>query len=281
MSKSLGTGIDPLDIIERYGTDATRYGLLKNSLTQDVRFSYSAIEEGGKLTNKLWNAARLLLQAGAKPGEARPTSLEERWLLARLAQSQRAVERYLGEFDFAHAVDELYHLTFDDFCDWYLEAIKPRLYDGDPAVATTAFSALEHLLRLLHPMLPHVTEEIWSNLPDRETRLIVARWPAAGDESEAGALTRIQEAATMFRRSGVAPVLEGDEKRIFDAVVKPERASVNGNVEAERARLLKEIARAEGMLANERFVQGAAPHVVEAEREKLARYRRDLDALGG
>jgi len=130
-------------------------------------------------------------------------------------------------------------------------------------------------------MLPHVTEEIWSNLPDREARLIVARWPAAGDESEAGALTRIQEAATMFRRSGVAPVVEGDEKRIFDAVVKPERASVNGNVEAERERLRKEIARAEGMLANERFVQGAAPHVVEAEREKLARYRRDLDALGG
>jgi valyl-tRNA synthetase len=281
MSKSLGTGIDPLDIIARYGTDATRYGLLKNSLTQDVRFSYSAIEEGGKLTNKLWNAARLLLQAGAAPGEARPTSLEERWVLARIAQSQGALERYLGEFDFAHAVDELYHLTFDDFCDWYLEAIKPRLYAGEASVAATAFAALEHLLRLLHPVLPHVTEEIWANLPGRGSRLITAPWPDAGDEEEADALTRVQEAAAVFRRSGVVAALEGDEKRIFDAVVRPDRARVNGNVEAERERIRKEIARCEGLLANERFVRGAPPQVVEAERDKLERYRRDLELLDG
>jgi valyl-tRNA synthetase len=281
MSKSLGTGIDPLDIIDKYGTDATRYGLLKNSLTQDVRFSYSAIEEGGKLTNKLWNAARLLLQAGAAAGEAQPTSLEERWMLARLSQSQRAFEGYLGEFDFAHAVDELYHLTFDDFCDWYLEAIKPRLYAGEASVAATAFGALEHLLLLLHPVLPHVTEEIWSNLPDRRTRLIVAPWPEPGDESQAGALMRVQEAAAMFRRSGVLPKLAGDEKRIFDAVVKPERARVNGDAGAECERLRKEIARSQGMLANEKFVQGAPAHVVDAEREKLARYQREFEAICG
>src|SRR3954452_8370590 len=132
MSKSLGTGIDPLDIIARYGTDATRYGLLKNSLTQDVRFSYSAIEEGGKLANKLWNAARLIITAceGAAPA-AKPSSLEERWLLARLSQTQRRVEKLVDEFDFAHAMDELYHLTFDAFCDWYLEPVKARLYDSD------------------------------------------------------------------------------------------------------------------------------------------------------
>src|SRR5207245_6771077 len=115
MSKSLGTGIDPLDLIEKSGTDATRYGLLKKSLTQDVRFSYSAIEEGGKLTNKLWNAARLILTAceGALPAE-QPASLEERWILARLSQTQRAIESLLDEFDYAHTMDELYHLTFDD-----------------------------------------------------------------------------------------------------------------------------------------------------------------------
>jgi valyl-tRNA synthetase len=281
MSKSLGTGIDPLDIIARYGTDATRYGLLKNSLTQDVRFSYSAIEEGGKLTNKLWNAARLILQAGATEGDAQPAAVEERWILARLSQSQRAFEGYLNDFDFAHAVDELYHLTFDDFCDWYLEAIKPRLYGGDATAGATALAALERLLKLLHPVLPHVTEEIWTNLPARESRLIVALWPEAGDDAEAGALTRVQEAAAVFRRSGVAPPLEGDEKRIFDAVVKPERAKVNGDVELERERLRKEIARSEGMLGNEKFVQNARPEVVEAERAKLERHRRDLEALGG
>jgi valyl-tRNA synthetase len=281
MSKSLGTGIDPLDIIDRYGTDATRYGLLKNSLTQDVRFSYSAIEEGGKLTNKLWNASRLLLQAGAEPGPVDPTSLEERWILARLAQAQRVYERFLVEFDFGHAVDELYHVTFDDFCDWYLEAVKQRLYDGDQSARTTAFAALEHLLKLLHPVLPHVTEEIWSHLPDRRTRLIVAPWPDAGDESGADALDAVQEAATMFRRSGVAPPLEGDEQRIFAAVVKPDRAKVNGDVDAERERLRKEIARAEGMLSNDGFVKKAPTDVVDGVRDKLERFRRELAAIGG
>ena len=74
----------------------------------------------------------------------------------------------------------LYHLTFDDFCDWYAEAIKPRLYEGDDAAVTTALAALERLLALLHPVMPHVTEEIWSQLPDRETRLIVSPWPERG-----------------------------------------------------------------------------------------------------
>jgi valyl-tRNA synthetase len=281
MSKSLGTGIDPLDIIEKYGTDATRYGLMKNSLTQDVRFSDSAIEEGRKLSNKLWNAARLIVTSceGALPAE-QPGSLEERWILARLSQTQRAVESLLEQFDYAHTMDELYHLTFDDFCDWYLEAVKARLYDGDAGARATATAALERLLKLLHPAMPHVTEEIWSHLPARESRLIVAPWPEAGDESEAGALTRVQEAATVFRRSGVIPQLERDERRIFDAVVKPERAKTNGNVDAERARLRKEIGRSEGMLANERFVANAPAEVVDAEREKLERYRRELDAIG-
>jgi valyl-tRNA synthetase len=284
MSKSLGTGIDPLGLIDKYGTDATRYGLMKNSLTQDVRFSYAAIEEGGKLANKLWNAARLIVTAceGAEPAE-KPATLEERWILARLSQTQREVETLLEQFDFAHVTDELYHLTFDDFCDWYLEAVKGRLYDGDADARATATAALERLLKLLHPAMPHVTEEIWSHLPTRSSRLIVAPWPKAGDDGDAEALLRVQEAAQVFRRSGVVPQLEGDAKRIFDAVVKPDRAPQreNGNVDAERERLQKEIARAEGMLANERFVQNAPPEVVEAEREKLARYRRELDAIGG
>jgi valyl-tRNA synthetase len=248
-----------------------------------VRFSYSAIEEGAKLSNKLWNAARLIINAaeGAEPAE-QPSSLEERWILARLSQTQRAVEGFLGEFDFAHVTDELYHLTFDDFCDWYLEAVKSRLYDGDAGARATATAALERLLALLHPVMPHVTEEIWSNLPARRTRLIVAPWPEAGDESEAGALGLVQEAAQVFRRSGVVPPLEGDEARIFEAVVKPERAPqrATGDAEAERARLRQEIARAEEMLANDRFVQNAPPEVVSAERDKLERYRRELTALG-
>jgi len=283
MSKSLGTGMNPLALIDTYGADATRYGLMKMASSQDVTFSEGSIDEGRKLANKLWNASRLLLQAGVTEIDERPSSLEERWILARLSATQRAFEENLDRFDFAHVVDELYHLTFDDFCDWYLEAIKPRIYDGDADALATAGAALERLLKLLHPAMPHVTEEIWSFLPERTSRLIVAPWPQAGSEEGADALERVQDLAAMFRRSGVVPPLEGDEKRIFDAVVKPDRAPqrANGNADAERERLRAESARAEKMLANERFVANAPPEVVAAEREKLERYRRELDAIGG
>jgi valyl-tRNA synthetase len=282
MSKSLGTGIDPLELIDRYGADATRYGLLKISSTQDVRFSYGAVEEGRKLANKLWNASRLLLGAGPVDGvELRPASVEERWIVARIDETRAEVERDLAEFDFAHAADRLYHLTFDDFCDWYLEAIKPRL--SEPEVRATALAALERLLKLLHPVMPHVTEEIWTNLPARESRLISAPWPEPDDRFSADARTldRAQEAAAIFRRSGVRAELEGDDLRIFEAVVKPERVKADGNVDAEVERLEQEIERAERLLANERFVEKAPAEVVASEREKLERYRRELDAIRG
>jgi valyl-tRNA synthetase len=284
MSKSLGTGIDPMEPIDEYGADATRYGLLKISSTQDVRFSYGAIEEGRKLANKLWNVARLIVSAAGPSASPalRARDLEERWVLARLDAARDEIEACWRRFDFAAASNVLYHLTFDDFCDWYAEAIKARLYEGDTDAAATALAALERLLALLHPVLPHVTEEIWLNLPGRAARLIVSPWPAADDSfrGDLHALGRVQEAAQTFRRSGVQAELgSDDERRIFAAVVRPDRAKANGDAEAERARLLKEIARGEGMLANAKFVDNAPQRVVEAEREKLARYRRELDAL--
>jgi valyl-tRNA synthetase len=283
MSKSLGTGLDPMELVEQHGADATRYGLLKLTSSQDVRFSEGAIEEGRRLANKLWNVSRLVLgNVGDARPELRPRSLEERWIAARLDAAQAQLDEYLGEFDFAHAIDVLYHVTFDDFCDWYAEAIKPRLYDGDDDAQATALANLERLLKLLHPAMPHVTEEIWSNLPARETRLIVAPWPErAGADPEAEAeFEPIRVAAEVFRRAGVRAPLGEEQQRIFDAVVKPERTKVDGgDAEAEAERLRSEIARAEKMLANERFVQNAPGEVVEAEREKLERYRRELDAL--
>ena len=285
MSKSLGTGIDPLEPIEEYGADATRYGLLKISSTQDVRFSYGAIEEGRKLAIKLWNVARLILQSaeGAAPSLA-PRDLEERWILGRLDAARAALEDAWSRFDFAESTATLYHVTFDDFCDWYAEAIKPRLYDRDLPAVSTALAALERLLALLHPAMPHVTEEIWSHLPNREARLIVSPWPGADDAyaDSVGALDRVQQAALIFRRSGVQVELgSDDERRIFAAVVRPERARGESKRDAEVDRLRKEVARAEGMLANERFVANAPAAVVEAEKEKLERYRRELAALDG
>ncbi|HEX4930806.1 MAG TPA: class I tRNA ligase family protein, partial [Gaiellaceae bacterium] len=278
MSKSLGNGVDPTDLIAKHGADATRYGLLKMSSTQDVRFAETPLEEGRKLANKLWNVSRLLLQGRVEP-DVQPSSLEERWILARLDSARAELEEAWKRFEFSSSTQTIYHLTFDDFCDWYAEAIKPRL--GEPAVRATALAALERLLKLLHPVMPHVTEEIWSQFHD--DRLILAPWPEATDAYAADlhALDSVQEAAAIFRRSGVAVPLEGDEQRIFAAVVRPERAKVNGNAAAEVERLRKEIERGERMLANDKFVANAKPEVVEAERDKLARYRRELDALSG
>jgi valyl-tRNA synthetase len=279
MSRTMGTGIDPDEVLEPYGADATRYGLLKVTSSQDPRFSFGTIEEGRKLANKLWNASRLLLLAGAVPADARPSSVEERWILARIDATRAEVDRDLDAFDFAHMTTRLYHLTFDDFCDWYLESIKPRLAEED--VRATAFAALERLLKLLHPVLPHVTEEIWTNLPARESRLIVAPWPEPAPEFAADlhALDEAQTAARIYRRSGVRIDIGGDALRIFEAVVRPS-GDGQGDVDAERGRLRKEIERSERMLANDKFVANAAPEVVDGERQKLEQYRAELDALG-
>jgi valyl-tRNA synthetase len=283
MSKSLGTGIDPLQPVDEYGADATRYGLLKMSSSQDVRYSVGAIEEGRKLANKLWNASRLLLQAGAGEEVAlRPQGLEERWILARIDDARAEIEARLAEYEFAPVMQVLYRLTFDDFCDWYLEAIKPRLYEGDADARATALAALERLLKLLHPVMPHVTEEIWSHLPARDTRLIVGPWPEPTREyaDDANALEGAQLAARIYRRSGVVPRLDGDAKRIFDAVVRP-REDGQGDTAAEIERLRKEVERSERMLGNASFVERAPRDVVEAEEAKLAQYRAELDALTG
>ena len=278
MSKSLGTGIDPLELIAQHGADATRYGLLKMSSTQDVRFSAQPIEEGRKLANKLWNASRLLLMGGATEAAARPSSVEEQWILARIDATRAEVEDDLASFDFAHAVARLYHLTFDDFCDWYLEAIKPRLQEAD--ARATAFAALERLVTLLHPVMPHVTEEIWSQFHD--TRLIVSPWLEAethdGDFRE---IESAQTAARIYRRSRVRIKLAGDASRIFEAVVRPTEDETRArSAEAERERVRKEIERSERMLANEKFVANATPEAVASEREKLAQYLDERDALG-
>jgi valyl-tRNA synthetase len=284
MSKSLGTGVDPLETIAVHGADATRYGLLKMSSTQDVRFAEGMVEEGRALARKIWNAARLILMnaEGVEPA-IRPQSVEERWILARLDAARADVEQAWAAFDFATAVKTLYRVTFDDFCDWYAEAIKPRLYADDDEASATALAALERLLKLLHPVMPHVTEEIWSQLPARESRLIVAPWPEPDERfaADVDALERVRDAAAIARRSGIVVDLDGEDRRVFETVVPSHRLPVNGSRDEEIARLRKEVARAEGMLGDDRFVTKAPPEVVEGEREKLDRYRRELDALGG
>ncbi|HEY2056242.1 MAG TPA: valine--tRNA ligase, partial [Solirubrobacterales bacterium] len=135
MSKSLGTGIDPLEEIDARGADALRFGLLAMSSTQDVRYSDAKVEQGSDLANKLWNASRLiLLNAAAVEPAPRVAQVEDRWLLSRLERTIASVTEKLEAFDFAHAVQECYGFVYGDLCDWYLEIVKPRLYEGEEDV---------------------------------------------------------------------------------------------------------------------------------------------------
>jgi valyl-tRNA synthetase len=284
MGRTAGTAVEPEDVLDPYGADATRYGLLKVTSSQDPRFSFGSIEEGRKLAIKLWNVSRLILtnSEGVQPS-LQPESLEEQWMIARLDGAQAEINDCFSRFDFAQMVKRLYSLTFNEFCDWYAEAIKPRLYASDRNAQSTALALLERLLKLLHPVMPHVTEEIWSHLPARSIRLIVAPWPewVGGFHEAQLPFRKIQDAAEIYRRAQIRVALDEDQNRIFEAVVRPRPGNGDGNLESEIARLRKEVERGERMLANERFVANAPPDVVEAEKGKLEQYRAELDALGG
>jgi valyl-tRNA synthetase len=165
MSKSLGTGIDPLDEIAVHGADAVRFGLLAMSSGQDVRYSADRIQQGQDLANKLWNASRLiLLNVGGAAPELRRERVEDRWIVSRLQRAIEAVTADLDSYDFAHAALELYRFFWSELCDWYLEIVKPRLYDGEPEAAATLLWVLQQTLALAHPMTPFVTEEIYAYL---------------------------------------------------------------------------------------------------------------------
>ena len=168
MSKSLGTGIDPLDEIAEHGADAVRFGLVAMASTQDVRFSADRVRQGLDLANKLWNASRLILLGvpeGVEPSPDLAELPEDRWILSRLERVTERTDRLIAEFELSAAALELYDFFWSELCDWYLEMAKTRLRDGDEAVSATLLYALDRTLRLLHPLMPHVTEEIWSFMP--------------------------------------------------------------------------------------------------------------------
>ena len=168
MSKSLGTGIDPLTEIDANGADALRFGLLAMSSTQDVRFSADRVRQGRDLANKIWNASRLILlnaDAEAARADAPPSEHSaDRWIVSRTERAIGRVSELLDAYDFAHAALELYDFFWSELCDWYLEIVKPRLYDGDADATRTLTRVLERTLALAHPMMPFVTEEVYGHL---------------------------------------------------------------------------------------------------------------------
>jgi valyl-tRNA synthetase len=208
MSKSLGTGIDPLDEIDRHGADAVRFGLLAMSSSQDVRYSAEKVQQGQALANKLFNAARFVLLkvpelAAAEP-QARPTTTEDRWILSRLQRVKAATAERIESYDFSHAALGLYDFVYGELCDWYLEMVKHRLNDGEDREALTAtlLHVLRETLALAHPVIPFVTEELWSYL-DGGGLLAAAAYPTSDealiDEAVEAEVGRAIEATTLIR----------------------------------------------------------------------------------
>src|SRR5579872_1491983 len=209
MSKSLGTGMDPRQIIDRYGADALRAWSTQVAMSsQDVRFDESRIEGYRRFANKLWNATRLVTSAVGDEAPANPEpdgdlELADRWILGRLQDSVSRATSGIEEFSFHGAVGAVYDFTWHELCDWYLEAAKPRLRDGDPAAKAVATHCLDVVLRLLHPFMPFVTEELWHRLPGERDALIRTAWPAAdsrfGDPDADAAVARVMAAVEEIR----------------------------------------------------------------------------------
>jgi valyl-tRNA synthetase len=309
MSKSLGTGVNPLDLIQQYGADGTRYGLLKMSSTQDVRFSEGMLDEGAKLANKLWNASRFVVLQTDQEASPSPESAtaEDRWILSRLSGTVEEVLRELGEYDFAAAVKALYAFVWNDFCDWYVEAAKARLY-GEDAEARRSASAtllwvLERTVALTHPVMPFVTEEIWGFLPGRRGLLLGADMPQPLAEHRDPALEdaahhdmEVVSEARRLAGEGESPVVTlapgslfaGLLERVKGVTIEQDAAAGRSGVAAreDRESLQAKLAaarsehdRANAKLANAGFVDRAPAHVVEAEREKAERYAAEVSEL--
>jgi valyl-tRNA synthetase len=354
MSKSLGNVLDPLDLIHEYGTDALRFTLLTGGTPgNDMKLSLTRIEANRNFANKIWNAARFVLMNLEKAEmeladtadshavtyalpDASALDLSDRWILSRLENVRENVTRLVGDWQLGEAGRQLYDFVWSEYCDWYIEAAKNRLYgsDADAAQATRQVLAyvLEQSMRLMHPYMPFVTEAIWSHLPGVSATgeaLMTSRWPAPSGLADAGAeadFGRLQEMIRAVRNArseyNVEPgrrvaaliaageyaglvqanadllvsqaKIEGDTLQFAAELPAPAKAvalAVGGvtvylplaglvDMEAERKRLQKEmenvdgqIARIDGLLANEGFLAKAPEPVVNREKAKLEELR--------
>ncbi|HVX86621.1 MAG TPA: valine--tRNA ligase [Phycisphaerae bacterium] len=200
MSKSKGNGVDPVDIINSHGADALRFTLAQMATeTQDIRMpvvkdaktganTSPKFDIGRNFANKIWNASRFILsniddqialRGNARPELEKTLALEDRWILSRLAATIHTVASSINAFHFSEVATALYAFFWTDLCDWYLEIAKARIRAGDSTVQSILLHCLETSLKLLHPVMPFITEELWSKLPNRTSLLVTAPWPAA------------------------------------------------------------------------------------------------------
>ena len=186
MSKSLGNGIDPLEVIEQYGADALRMTLITgNAPGNDMRFYYERVEANRNFANKIWNASRfIMMNMDGKEVADASDSLEpvDRWIISKLNSLVKEVTDNMENFELGIAVQKIYDFIWDEFCDWYIEMVKPRLYDSDDTVSQNAAlwtlrNVLIDALKLLHPYMPFITEEIFCTLQSEEESIMISRWP--------------------------------------------------------------------------------------------------------
>ena len=189
MSKSLGNGIDPLDMADQYGADALRFNLITgNSPGNDMRFYVEKCEAMRNFCNKLWNASRFVMMNLTVTENTLPevTELEDKWILSRLNDVVREVCENMDHFELGVAAGKIYDFIWDDYCDWYIELTKPRLNSGDEAANRSAqqvlLYVLTEILKLLHPFMPFITEEIWQALPHEGDALMAAEYPVFKQE---------------------------------------------------------------------------------------------------
>ncbi len=222
MSKSLGNGIDPLEIIDKYGADSLRFSL-SNGIAPggDTRFSYEKVESCRNFINKVWNASRFVLMnlegVELKNMDEVKKTLADKWILCRLNSVIRSVTRNLAKYELGLAASKLYDFVWSEFCDWYIELVKPALYgdnmDKRRDTATVLVYVLDKILKLLHPFIPFVTERIFSELPTSKGSIMVSEWPKAvkkyayfGDAAKMESVMEIIRAMRNIRtESGASP----------------------------------------------------------------------------
>ena len=213
MSKSLGNGIDPLEVIDKYGADALRFTLITgNAPGNDMRFYWERVEASRNFANKVWNASRFIQMNMPEEGidvKNKPENLTDadKWILSKVNTLAKDVTENLDKFELGIAADKIYEFIWEEFCDWYIEMVKPRLYNDDDDTKKAALWTLKKVLidalKLLHPYMPFITEEIFCNLQDEEETIMLSKWPEFTEEydfaKEEKAVETIKEAVRNIR----------------------------------------------------------------------------------
>ena len=194
MSKSLGNGIDPLEVIDKYGADALRYTLITgNAPGNDMRFYWERVEASRNFANKVWNASRFIMMNDPdnkiKATDEKPANLTaaDKWILSKMNSLIKEVTDNMEKYDLGIAVAKLNDFIWEEFCDWYIEMVKPRLYNDEDTTKTAAIWTLKKVLidalKLLHPYMPFITEEIFCNIQDEEESIMISSWPVYTEDN--------------------------------------------------------------------------------------------------